>query len=339
MRSGPTIQDIANALQLSRNTVSKALNGKYVPPKTRNAVLNAAIEMGYKSYGTVATADMSFAHKKVMVLSSRLLLNINYYVHVMRGIESALTDYDIELIQFTLSPNSSFDRLRSYLENYRVDGIICIELFDAEKVRQLLETDYPVVFLDMPMPDREYSGNYDLILPENFDAIRNFCMRATEKTGVRTYGFVGDYTHCRSFYERFLGMKEAMFLSGLDTDLSYSVSEKDTFPYANVKELCKRISLLPALPDCFIAANDTIAIALADALKMLGKRVPEDVKVTGFDNINESKLHNPPITTFNVDKVGLGKKLITILLERMNDPLQRSRTIYIKSKLVIRSST
>ena len=50
MKKSVTIQDIANALNLSRNTVSKALNGKHVPIKTRNTVINAAVEMGYKSY-------------------------------------------------------------------------------------------------------------------------------------------------------------------------------------------------------------------------------------------------------------------------------------------------
>ena len=74
MKKGVTIQDIADALKLSRNTVSKALNGKYVPVRTRNAVLNAAVEMGYKSYGTVATAESALTHKKILVLSSRLIL-------------------------------------------------------------------------------------------------------------------------------------------------------------------------------------------------------------------------------------------------------------------------
>ena len=49
-----TVQDIADSLGISRNTVSKALNGQYVPPRTREAVLNAAINLGYKSYHTVA---------------------------------------------------------------------------------------------------------------------------------------------------------------------------------------------------------------------------------------------------------------------------------------------
>ena len=80
MKNSVTIQDIANALHLSRNTVSKALNGKHVPIKTRNAVINTAIEMGYKGYKIVATVDVTQGHKRIILLSSRLLMNIKYYI-------------------------------------------------------------------------------------------------------------------------------------------------------------------------------------------------------------------------------------------------------------------
>ena len=339
MKKGITIQDIADALKLSRNTVSKALNGKYVPARTRSAVLNAAVEMGYKSYGTVATSEAGFSHKKILLLSSRLILNINYYVVIMRGIESMLADYDIELIQFTLSSSSSFTKLANYLNNYRIDGIVCIEFFQPDILPTLTDLGYPVVFLDLPLLEQDLRGSYDIILPENADAVKYLCLDLIHNKDCKTFGFVGDYRHCRSFYERFLGMREALFLSGLDTDLKYSILHKDTFPYGNAKELRGALQELPSLPDCFIAANDTIALSLLEALRLLRKKVPDDVKVVGFDNVAESKMSNPPLTTFNVDKMAMGKRLITILLERINDPMQRSRLIYIKSKSVIRSST
>ncbi|MBO6263811.1 MAG: LacI family DNA-binding transcriptional regulator [Clostridia bacterium] len=339
MSSGVTIQDIANALQLSRNTVSKALNGKYVPPKTRTAVLNAAIEMGYKGFGMVASEEVSADGEKILLLSSRLLLNINYYVSVMRGVEAAATERNIELNQFTLTSASSLDKLRAYLYHYHIDGIICIELFDTEKIEELMELDRPVVFLDLPLTKNELSGNYDIVLPENFDCVRNFCMQTIRKTNKRKFGFVGDYTHCRSFYERFLGMREALFLSDIIYDKNLSILEKDDFPYADPQALFDILSQKKQLPDCFICANDTIAVSLTEALKMLKLKIPNEIMVTGFDNVNEAKVHNPPLSTFNVDKAGLGKKLLTVLLERINDKSQRNRVIYLKSKFIPRTTT
>ena len=76
MKKTVTIQDIADALGMSRNTVSKALNGKHVPVKTRNAVISAAIEMGYKGYKLAASSETAIGHKRYVILSTRLLMKV-----------------------------------------------------------------------------------------------------------------------------------------------------------------------------------------------------------------------------------------------------------------------
>ena len=79
MGKNVTIQDLANALKMSRNTVSKALNGKHVPLKTRNAVIAAAIEMGYKGYQLSAEmSDASKEQKSFVLISSKSLISMNY---------------------------------------------------------------------------------------------------------------------------------------------------------------------------------------------------------------------------------------------------------------------
>lgn len=338
MKNTVTIQDLANALGMSRNTVSKALNGKHVPTKTRNAVINAAIEMGYKGYKLAANSEASLGQKRFLILSSRLLMNINYYIHVLRGIEESLTDYDIELVQFSITNPASFSKFKRYLSDYKVDGIICIEFFEPQYIAELLEMGLALVFLDFPLYTAPLKGHYDIILPESCDAVKGLCMQMIQEENCKTFGFVGDYLHCRSFYERFTGMKEALFLSGLPVDLQYSILNDDSMPY-EPQQLAEAISQLPSLPDCFIAANDSIAINILAALKSLKIHVPKDVKVVGFDNISDAKYASPPLTSFNVNKTALGKRIISILLERIYNPTQANQIIYIASKQVIRSST
>jgi LacI family transcriptional regulator len=146
MKSAVTIQDIANALGMSRNTVSKALNGKHVPAKTRNAVINAAIEMGYKGYKLAANSETSLGQKRFLLLSSRLLMNINYYIYVLRGIEESLTDYDIELVQFSVTNPASFSKFKRYLADYKVDGIICIEFLSRNTFPSFWNWAFPLYF-------------------------------------------------------------------------------------------------------------------------------------------------------------------------------------------------
>jgi len=338
MKNTVTIQDLANALGMSRNTVSKALNGKHVPVKTRNAVINAAIEMGYKGYKLAANSEGSLGQKRFLILSSRLLMNINYYIHVLRGIEESLTDYDIELVQFSITNPASFSKFKRYLSDYKVDGIICIEFFEPEYISELLELGLALIFLDFPLFTSNLRGRYDVILPESHDAVKTLCIQLIQEENCKTFGFVGDYRHCRSFYERFTGMKEALFLTGLPVELQYSILNDDSMPY-EPEHLAHSISQLPALPDCFIAANDSIALNILGALKSMKIHVPKDVKVVGFDNIAEAKFSTPPLTSFNVNKTALGKRIISILLDRIANPTQANQIIYISSKPIIRSTT
>ncbi len=335
-----TIQDIADALKLSRNTVSKALNGQYVPPKTRNLVLNAAIEMGYKSYRSVASTDTARVHKRIALVTSRFLMNISYYIFVMRGIEAALEDKDIELLQFMVSNDNSFRKLTTYLEESGIDGIVCIELFRSNYLSALIELGYPVVSLDSPVTLSVATGRYDLILPGSFEFVRNCCRDLIREKDCKTFGYIGDPMHCRSFYERFVGMREALFLENLPYSPEYGILSDDaSFQYANPYALYNVLSECIELPDCFVCANDAIALALIEALKKINIKIPKTVKVIGFDNIPESKNSDPALTTFNVDKVGLGKRLLSILLERIDHPKDKNRLIYIESRLIVRQTT
>ena len=338
MKNTVTIQDLANALGMSRNTVSKALNGQHVPAKTRNAVINAAIEMGYKGYKLAASSEAALGQKRFLILSSRLLMNINYYIYVLRGIEESLTDYDIELVQFSITNPASFSKFKRYLADYKVDGIICIEFFEPEYISQLLELGLALVFLDFPLYTSDLRGRYDIILPESHDAVKNLCMQLIREHQCTTFGFVGDYRHCRSFYDRCTGMKEALFLSGLPVDLQYSIVHDDSMPY-EPGNLVKAMKTMSKLPDCFIAANDSIALNILSALKSMKVHVPKDVKVIGFDNIPEAKLSTPALTSFNVNKNALGKQIISILLDRISNPTQANQIIYIASKAITRSTT
>lgn len=338
MKKAVTIQDIADTLGMSRNTVSKALNGKHVPVKTRNAVISAAIEMGYKGYKLAATSEGSLGHRRFVILSTRLLMNITFFISVLRGIEESLMDYDIDLVQFSITNPASFTKFKRYLADAKVDGIICMEFFEPDYITQLLEQGIPLVFFDFPLLESSPRGGYDIILPESEMAVKRYCMQLIREEGCKTFGFVGDYRHCRSFYERFVGMREALFLSGLPVDLKYSILEDDSIGYTP-ENLAQMLDQLPELPDCFIAANDSIALNLIAALKSRKVHIPRDVKVVGFDNSPRIKQVTPLLTSFNVDKIALGRKLTTLLLDRVANPTQANQVIHIMSKVIVRGST
>jgi LacI family transcriptional regulator len=201
-----------------------------------------------------------------------------------------------------------------------------------------LELGVPLVFLDFSLTTATLKGRYDIILPESHDAVMGLCNQLIRESGCKTFGFVGDYRHCRSFYERFTGMKEALFLSDLPVDLQYSIVHDDSQSY-RAEDLAEAIKRMPALPDCFIAANDSIALNILSALKAMKIPVPKEVKVVGFDNIPEAKLSSPALTSFNVNKNALGRQIISVLLDRIAHPTRANQIIYIASKAILRATT
>ena len=263
---------------------------------------------------------------------------LNGDILVLRGVEEVLTDYDVELVQFSITNAASFAKLKRYLSDSKVDGIICIEFFHPEDISELLELGQALVFLDFPLNTVPIRGCYDIILPESHSAVRNLCMQLIREENCRTFGFVGDYLHCRSFYERFTGMKEALFLSELPLDLRHSIVHDDTMAYEPAI-LAQALKQMPTLPDCFVAANDFIGLNLLSALKSLKVSVPKAVKIIGFDNTPEAKQASPALTSFNVNKTALGKQLMSVLLSRIANPTQANQIIYIASKAITRGTT
>ena len=129
-------------------------------------------------------------------------------------------------------------------------------MFDAGYISELLKFDYPVIFLDFPVVNREVGGSYDIVLPEGQDAVKRFCMRLIREQQARAFGFVSEYLRCRSFYERFTGMREALFLSGLPVDLRYSILDAGVVPMTAIRRkrrstgfpLCRTALWRPTTP-------------------------------------------------------------------------------------------
>ena len=332
------ITDIAEKLGISRNTVSKALNGKHVPEKTRIAVLNAAAELGYKSFPKSFEPAEKLKDKKILLLSTRMLMNIPFHIYVLRSIENELARLNLSLLRYTLSSDKFFENLKSYIEKSKVDGILCMEFFDEHLIEQVVSLNLPIVFMDTVFSFLAPNFNYDVVMMENLNAVKSYCLTLIDKGNCRSFGFVGYYKNCLSFYERYLGMRDAMFLRDIPYDPRCNILAGNDLPYSNLERLSALIAKAK-LPDCFVCANDYIASMTLEALKMLDIPVPERIKVIGFENSPTSKYTTPHLSTINVDKTMLGKELVNALVNKMTRPSKHSKITYIRSYPVPREST
>lgn len=340
MKKAVTILDIANQLGISRNTVSKALNGGYVPEKTKKLVLDKAIELNYKSMSENMNGVVKKTNYRLLLLSGKPLNNINFFIPIIKGIENYCFDNNFELIQYIYNKGvSSFDSFKSYIKGLNVSGIIAIETFEKEFIDNLIDLAIPISFIDFCAHRSSHSGNYDIVETSNREPIYQITRFLHKKYNINSFSFVGDYTHCLSFQNRYVGMLQALLLSNLPHKKTDDILKSDNFDYGNPDTLANEIQNLNKIPQCFICCNDFIARSICNALDKLNLKIPEDVLVVGYDDANDSTICHPTITTIGMNKEFLGAEAVRNLIYRIENPNIPSREISIDSLIIHREST
>lgn len=338
MKKAITIKEISEALGLSRNTVSKALNGQYVPNKTRELVLRKAQEMNYKSINSGILKSKKY---RILLLSGKPIHNINFFVPLIRSVSNHCYDNNYDFFEYVYNEgNSKFEKIRTFIRNIEVDGIVAIECFDEEFISKLLSLNIPICFMDFSAFKVETKQHYDYISSSNQKSVSDYIKELALNKGLKRFSFVGDYRHCLSFYERYKGLLNGLARANLSHHKEEDILESDnTFDYGSTEEIKRKIEELDHLPDCFLCCNDFVARNVIYALNEIGYNVPKDICVIGYDDANEATNEYPEITTFSLNKDFIGQEAMRVLISRIERKDIPNRTIIIDSKLIEREST
>lgn len=338
MRKATTIKDIAEALGLSRNTVSKVLNGGAVPEKTREIVLRKASELNYKAINIEVEQQKKY---RILLLSGKPLSNFSYYITLVNAVENYCLKHHYEVFLYSYSSEiTSLGSIRGHLKSLHIDGIVAIECFDPDFITFLCGLNIPTCYVDFPGVKFDFQDHHDLILCSDQKAVCEYVKSLIQNRRLRRFCFVGDYRHCLSFHERYLGMLRALYRSGIPHSQTSDILDSESaFDFGSVDALKQRISSFKTLPQCFVCCNDFVARMVARALLSMGKRIPEDAMVMGFDNTYISEGESPAITTFNVDKTYLGILATRTLIDRIEMPKSPTKTIMVDCDLIEREST
>ncbi|MCZ8517918.1 MULTISPECIES: LacI family DNA-binding transcriptional regulator [Paenibacillus] len=335
-----TIQHIADSLGLSRNTVSKALNGgETIPAETRSRVIKRAIELKYKQFALMEPeAAASKPPGNIALFTANMPNSTHFGTSLISGMEKMISaegfNLSIHIVRETeleaLMLPVNFDRTK-------VDGIVCIELFDKPYTEFINTLQIPTICIDSPS-DLSYPDiAADVLLMENEHSICRLT-QALIDSGHRSLGFVGDIHHCRSFHERWTGFTKALAGAGLQLDPSLSITDADRL-ISNLSWLEERLNALHSLPSVFVCANDFIAINLMRILKHKQMRIPEDISVTGFDDSPEAQIVEPQLTTVHIYRDDMGIQAAEMLLSRIRSPHKPPQVTHVQTKPVFRGST
>lgn len=218
-----------------------------------------------------------------------------------------------------------------------VDGVIFqpIELVpNAEKinediVRRLSKAGIPLVLLDSDIVTPPSRSEYDLVSVDHLSVGRRLA-KHLRQTGARRIVYLMQRHRAPCVQERHTGVRlgcEGLELAG---EAVYAAPEN----VASISRMLKRDH-----PDAIVCYNDRQAALLLQTLAKLGKRVPEDIQVAGFDDVQCARLTIPQLTTMRQPCEAIGNTIVKMLIERIKDPSLSVRAILLNATLVVRAST
>ncbi len=340
-----TIQDIADALGVSRNTVSKAINNNEgLADVTREKILNKAVEMGYKQFSYVQAMYQAQAARQETgdepQFQGEIALLTPFYFSNSHFASTMLDRLQKELAQMGYRLNTHIIRAEEIRERRlpftfipeQASAVICIEMFDWEYSLMLCDLGLPILFVDGPVGANGRVLPADKLCMDNMSELSRLVNLMIGK-GIRKIGFLGDYMHCESFFERYLAFRSTMLLAGIP------VEDRFIIPKNDILELYQGLEALDELPELFICANDFVAYDALQSLRKLGKSVPEDVMLAGFDNAPESRIVVPALTTIYIHTQVMAFSAAQLLISRIREPSLDFRKVYTETTLLPREST
>ena len=339
-----TIQDIADELGVSRNTVSKAINNSDgIAEATRDKILKKALEMGYKQFSYASAffnpdflpSSQESAHYvgEVALLTSAFLSQSHFASTMLDKFQLEISELGFTMNTHRVTKeNIETMTLPHTFRQEQVKAVICIEMFDFEYDKMVCELDVPVLFVDGPVKRNGLSLPCDQLYMDNTTEITHF-VNDMIAAGQKRIGFVGDYYHCQSFYERYSAFRLAMLMAGVP------VEDRYCFRTNHVGDILENISELKELPDVFICANDFVACDLIRGLFSIDKFVPQDVRVLGFDNSPESRISRPSLSTIHIHTQVMAFTALQLLITRMREPSLDYRFVHTETELICREST
>ncbi|MFC5650035.1 LacI family DNA-binding transcriptional regulator [Paenibacillus solisilvae] len=337
-----TTSDISNRLGISRNTVSKALNNHHgITEETKRKVIEQAVAMGYKKVKLPSLDDppgtVNLAKSIAYVTKSHLHVS-GFWMNVMRGVEQIISSSGYEMKLSFIKEEDIHSLGLPHILGNGIEGFIVAGSITKLYTEKLIDLPLPKVFININ-PDISLSElNADVVFMENEDSMFRIT-RHLIQTGHSDIAFIGDISSCRSFLERWLGFQRAVLEAKLTIDPNHFIISDSTDNYQSYEDIVHSLSSMERLPSAFVCVNDRTALHVIKYLNEIGKRVPEDIAVSGFDQINEAEFLGYTLTTVSNDEYQLGVRSAEQLLQRLKDPDRPYETVRLSTKVFFGEST
>jgi LacI family transcriptional regulator len=327
-----TIYEVAREAGVSTATVSRVINDRqHVREATRRRVEHAMDRLGYVA--NPQARGLAGGRSKVIGLLV-YELGSSYFSQLIKGIDAAVTSIGYDLMLYTTHARREREaRHAAELASGPVDGLIIVLAVDIRNyVDRLHRQRVPFVLLDH---DSDVGGT-TFITAANRQGARDGVNHLIA-LGHRRIGLITGTAGTSSARERLAGYRDALRDAGIEHDTSLVV--KGDFLEDRGYQATEQLLRLEVPPTAIFTSADTAAFGALRALRDAGLRVPEDVSILGFDDIPESSLVTPPLTTVRQPLKEMGATAVRLLRNLMDDPEMTPRRTELETQLIVREST
>ena len=333
----PTIKDVARLSGLSVSTVSLVINNNgYVSAETRKKVEKVIEDLAYHPTRSARGLASKTSGNFGFILSDDHFSQAEpFYTKIFLGTEFEARNHNYYVLLTTVGPQfKGTNDVPRFLLERNVDGIIVAGKINAKLIDYIEGLGLHVVLVDYEIPRRRISS----VLIDNRAGARAAMLHLIS-LGHKRIAFAGGDLGHPSIAERFRGYKEV--LEETETSFSESlaaVDETDTGihnGYAAASRLFKHAKA----PTAIFAANDAMAIGCIRYAKLNNIRIPDDLAVIGFDDIEMGSHVDPRLSTIRVFKEEMGKIAVQRLVESIGEKNRTIVTTHVPVELVIREST
>jgi DNA-binding LacI/PurR family transcriptional regulator len=327
----PSIKDIARLARVSHPTVSRALqNSPLVNKQTAAKIRKIADEAGYRA-SAVARGLVTRRTRTIGLVVTRV--DDPFAGEVACGIEKTANDHGYAVFLANSSANPEREReVVQALAERRVDGIIVTSSrVGAEYLPLLAELMVPIVLVN-----DQYPGDFVHSVMIANQAGSRMAAEHLIAQGHRRIAYLGDRSGYQSDTERLAGYKEALAAAGIEFAAELAV-KGDGRPEAAI-EAIDRLLALASPPTAVCCYNDMTALGAMRAIRKRGLRVPEDISVTGFDDLFFAAYLQPPLTTVKQPMSRMGQIAMESLFKLMSGE-ESVAQIKVEAELMVRGST
>lgn len=325
-----TIDEIARLANVSKSTVSKALNDRHdVSPATKTKILKIAQQYHFTPnvFGKSLKSKITKNIGVIFTREKQPLSNNPFFSRILEGIEAELAINNYNLVLNILPDNSEGELPRMIRERY-VDGLLLIGVFHDQFVDQLSSHHLPVVQIDPKQNRPEFS---QVFIDNEHGA--HVATQYLIDAGHRKIGFISGELSRLSFKQRLDGYKKTLAHNGIAIDdnliKAYGIEEG----YEQVSTLIDQEH-----PTALFCTNDINAMHGYKAIHDMKLRIPDDISFIGFDDIWSAAVAAPPLTTVRVYKEELGSIGVRRLLEMINSTSAQPSNTIVPVKLIVRQS-